>query len=76
MAKNRLRLKADNRLSYYILDVLSQRELSNILAAKTGIRHESPQAFLFMDGALVLVSSHGEIRPSTISSELDSVIQI
>lgn len=76
MAKNRLASNMDERLSYFILDVISQRSISNYLATKTGVQHESPQVFLYVNGVLVSVESHSEIRPKGISERLDSLIQI
>lgn len=76
MAKNRLSASVDERLSYFIIDVIAQRPLSNALAAETSVRHESPQTFLFVDGVLIDSTSHLAINPKNIGSELDARIQI
>lgn len=76
MAKNRLERNADNRLSYYIIDVIANRHISNLLAEKTGVRHESPQMFLFSGPNLISVKSHMAIDSSEISTRLDSLIRI
>lgn len=43
------------------LDLLAYRSISNAIAEKTGIIHQSPQAILLKDGAVVYNDSHGAI---------------
>ncbi len=76
MAKSRLERKPDPRLTYYIIDVVGSRSLSNSLASTTGVQHESPQAFLFNGSILLDVKSHMGISPGEISKRIDSLIQI
>ncbi len=76
MAKNRLERNVDDRLSYYIIDVIANRNISNLLAEKTGVRHESPQMFLFNGNSLISVKSHMAIDSSEVSTKLDSLIRI
>lgn len=49
-------------LTYYFLDLIRYRELSNAIAEKYGIRHESPQILLIRDGAVVAHASHHSIN--------------
>jgi bacillithiol system protein YtxJ len=44
------------------LDLLSYREISNAIAADTGVEHQSPQAILLKDGIAVLSETHQAIR--------------
>lgn len=54
----------------YILDLLSFRELSNAVAAKFGITHQSPQILLIKDGKSVYDASHGDIDAETIKHKI------
>lgn len=76
MAKNRLERNIDDRLQYYIIDVIANRAISNLLAEKTGVRHESPQMFLFSGTNLISVKSHMAIDSSEVITRLDSLIRI
>jgi bacillithiol system protein YtxJ len=42
----------------YLVDVIAERPISQLIALKTGIIHESPQAILFKDGKPVYAESH------------------
>ncbi|HEV3026387.1 MAG TPA: bacillithiol system redox-active protein YtxJ [Planctomycetota bacterium] len=46
----------------YYLDLLAHRELSNAVARKLGIRHESPQVIVLKEGKPVAVLNHRAIR--------------
>ena len=50
-------LKAD----LYYLDLLSYRKLSNLIAEKFDIRHQSPQVIIIKNGVVVAHDSHGGI---------------
>jgi bacillithiol system protein YtxJ len=45
-----------------LIEVQTSRRLSDELARRTGIRHESPQAMLLRDGKAVWHASHWRIR--------------
>jgi bacillithiol system protein YtxJ len=49
-----------------LVDVLVARPLSQLVAARSGVRHESPQALLFVDGACVWNASHGAITRAAL----------
>ncbi len=53
----------------YYLAVQESKELSNHIAEKFGIKHESPQAFLFIDGKPGWNASHWNIT----ETELDKL---
>lgn len=67
MAKSRIENGRDEALDYFLIDVIRHREVSQKLAEKTEIRHESPQAFLVCDGEVETVKSHTDIRPSAFA---------
>ncbi len=48
------------------LDVRGQRQLSQAVEARTGVRHESPQALLLEAGAVVWHASHGDITRDSL----------
>lgn len=56
----------------YINYVVENRTISNAIASRLGIRHESPQAFLVTDGAVVWHASHGGITASAITAAVRS----
>lgn len=72
MAKNRIEKSEDARLQYHLIDVVQNREVSNLLSDLFSVRHESPQAFLVMETRLIEVKSHLAIKPHGFSVLLDS----
>jgi len=76
MAKNRLERNADIRISYYFIDIISNRSVSDLLTEKTGVKHESPQMFLFSGSNLISVKSHMAIDATEVRTRLDSLIRI
>jgi bacillithiol system protein YtxJ len=59
------------RLKLYYLDLLAHRDVSNAVAQKFGIAHESPQALLIKHGKATYTASHFEIDYRTIMKQLD-----
>lgn len=55
----------------YFLAVQEARPLSNEIAEKYQIKHESPQAILFVNKAAVWTCSHWKITSRTLSSALN-----
>jgi len=55
----------------YYLVVQDHRQLSDHISETFGIRHESPQAFYFVDGEPKWNDSHQKITLSTLSSVED-----
>jgi bacillithiol system protein YtxJ len=49
-------------LDLYYLDLLSYREISNEIAAKFQVLHESPQLLVIKNGVVVAHDSHGAIN--------------
>jgi bacillithiol system protein YtxJ len=52
----------------YYLHVQNDRELSNYIAEKTAIRHESPQLIIFENGEPKFNTSHFSINKETIEN--------
>ena len=51
----------------YYLIVQQERELSNYIEEKTGIKHETPQAFYFVEGEVKWHDSHDNINVSSLA---------
>lgn len=49
-------------LDLYYLDLLSNRDISNEVAAKFQVMHESPQLLVIKNGVVVAQDSHGAIN--------------
>lgn len=54
----------------YLIDVLSQRPLSNEIESTLGIRHESPQAFVFRGGEVLWHGSHRRVQRGTLAEQV------
>jgi bacillithiol system protein YtxJ len=71
VAKNRLeKSEAPGDTPFYYLDLLSHRQLSNSVAERFGIEHESPQILLIKDGQCVYDESHTGINMNEIKEHL------
>lgn len=52
----------------YFVKVRETREVSNEIADKTGVRHESPQAFLIKNKEAVWNRSHSQITAGSLKN--------
>lgn len=67
MAKGRLeRSIAPEGISFYHLDLIRHRAISNKVAEVFGVHHESPQVLLIRNGACVYDESHNGISMDEI----------
>jgi bacillithiol system protein YtxJ len=57
----------------YLIDVLRDRATSNEVASRFGIRHESPQVLLIVDGAVRWHASHYRVTETAIDAALAAV---
>lgn len=53
------------------IDVIGKRPLSQQIAASTSIKHESPQAILFVDGIVKWHESHSEITEESLRQAIE-----
>lgn len=51
----------DNSIELHYLDLLKQRELSNTVAEKFNVYHQSPQVLLLQNGECIYEESHNAI---------------
>ncbi|WP_347374410.1 bacillithiol system redox-active protein YtxJ [Aequorivita sp. Q41] len=54
----------DNQLKLYYLDLLENRNISNEIAARFKVQHESPQMIVIKNGVVVHHDSHHSIEAS------------
>lgn len=52
-----------------LIVVQAARNISNAIAERTGIRHESPQAIILKDGKAVYHASHYDVTAEEISAK-------
>ena len=71
MAKSRLEKAWDftnDEITPYYLDLLEYRHISNAIAEKLNVFHESPQVLLVKNGECVYDASHLDISVSELKS--------
>jgi len=56
------------KLKPYCLDLLNHRDVSNAIAARYGVTHESPQTLVIQNGRCIHTASHTEITYSDLLS--------
>ena len=64
---------ADSDIPGYYLAVQESRELSNYIADKFNIKHESPQAFFIINGEAAWNASHWAITKSALNKAIEEV---
>jgi bacillithiol system protein YtxJ len=57
-------------VTYGLIYVIENRDVSNEAAERLGVKHESPQAILIKDGQAVWHTSHSKITKSTLEEIL------
>ncbi len=51
----------DGQMDLYFLDLLANRDVSNAVASKFVVMHQSPQLLIIKNGVVVIHDSHGAI---------------
>ncbi len=57
-----------------LVDVVQSRQVSNLIAEETGVRHESPQAIVLRNGDVVYSASHFSVRVKELLSAAETQI--
>lgn len=57
-------------ISLYTIDVIVNREVSNAVARRVGVPHESPQVILLRRGKPIWHASHGGVKARAIVAAL------
>lgn len=73
MAKARVESKWEKTnpsIPIHLLDLISNRELSNFVAEYLNVRHESPQLILLEKGEVVYHASHISISSSAVAKHI------
>ena len=65
---------ADSPL-YAMVTVQTHREVSNAVASKLGVRHETPQALIVRDGQVVWAASHYRVTAAAVGAALTAAAQ-
>lgn len=60
----------EGKVDFHYLDLLSYRSVSNEVAEKTGVLHQSPQIILLENGKVVYTVTHLAISPKKIVEHL------
>ena len=55
-----------NGVSAYYLDLLNHRDVSNAIAEKLDVIHQSPQMLIIKNGSAVSVSNHSDINSDEV----------
>lgn len=61
----------NTKIDFHFLDIFVHREVSNEIANKFHVIHESPQMILLKNGVVVYDCSHSDINHCELSSYLD-----
>ena len=56
----------EEQIKLYFLDLLAHRDISNEIAARFNVHHESPQIIVVKDGKVVFHDSHHSIEASDL----------
>jgi bacillithiol system protein YtxJ len=60
----------DDKVDAYFLDLLEHRDISNEIASRFGVYHQSPQLLLIKDGKSVYDVSHSDIDAEELKWKL------
>ena len=60
---------------YAMITVQTHREISNAVAARLGIRHETPQALIVRDGRVVWTASHFRVTAKAVDAAIRAAAQ-
>ena len=64
--------EAPRDAAYAVVTVQGQRELSDAIAQRFHLRHETPQALVVRDGQLVWSASHFRVTSDAIARAIDA----
>jgi bacillithiol system protein YtxJ len=51
----------EGKITPYFLDLLNRRDISNEIAVRFGVEHQSPQILLIKNGKTIYATSHSDI---------------
>ena len=60
----------DNKVKAYFLDLIAHRDVSNEIASRFNVVHQSPQLLLIKDGKSIYDVSHSDIDAEALKSKV------
>jgi len=57
----------DEQIKLYFLDLLAYRSISNEIASRFNVPHQSPQLLIIKDGKVVFDASHSDIQAESLN---------
>jgi bacillithiol system protein YtxJ len=60
----------DNKVNAYFLDLIAYRDVSNEIASRYNVVHQSPQLLLIKDGKSIYNASHSDIDAEVLKSKV------
>ena len=60
----------EGKVKTYFLDLLEHRDISNEIASRFDVMHQSPQLIIVKDGKASYNASHGDIDAETVKQKL------
>ncbi len=63
-------LRHPGEFMFFLINIIENRDLSNWIAGKFGILHQSPQVLIIHKGVCVYHTSHMSIDPAALEKEL------
>lgn len=73
MALNRFESSIDTipiPCSFYFLDLLEYRNISDEIANRLNVQHQSPQLILLIKNKVIHTTSHGQIDANVVANEI------
>ena len=58
------------KVTPYFLDLITFREVSNDIASRFGVQHQSPQLILIKDGKAIYTTSHSDIDARALKAKV------
>ncbi|MDI1255252.1 MAG: bacillithiol system redox-active protein YtxJ [Flavobacterium sp.] len=55
-----------NKMELYFLDLLAHREISDTIASRFGVQHQSPQLIVIQNGKAIFDASHSDIQADVL----------
>ena len=66
----------DFHVEFFYLDLLAFRQLSNAIAARLNVPHQSPQVLLIINETCTLHASHSEILSESFNDNIVSQLSV
>lgn len=61
---------AEDSAKPYFLDLLEHRDISNAIASKFNVEHQSPQLIVIKDGKAIYHTSHSDIDAEAVKAKI------